>query len=628
MKNLSVVFSFCIFLCSAQKLSASDTLCVVTRQGTYLFDVDEQQRLSPVDFVPDNILFSTEGLSHLVEVSDREFRYYFEEKNFAGTKFEWWSLSLVGSDFPGEIVNFDSRPESSGYIMYPLCWSSDLSSLYLFSTNGDALDNEKGIFKYDFKKRKKKRMTEVIPADSYSRLPLMNDERKALYFLRDGEVVRLNLLNEKEEVLFRSDNILRLGIMSKFSFGGARGGSCAIDFGQPELKSPFKPYVDFCVTRMGFDDVLVCDEACSYQTSLCSSLPYCEGHCSLGCTNCRDAVDMDVLDDGGMNRMIVASANGYVVRAQTNCPVQGMGQGYGFGHHVVIRHGNQNDESAPETLYAHMSELFVEEGQFVYMGQHIGVLGDSQVNDCNGDGILDCECQNEQGAHVHYEYHNGAGSLYSTTDIFAPVFIDVGSCVVQPNNSYTTNFSGMENVYPYAGNYDIVGVDITCGGFTKVTIVGETCACCESLWYPHNNNQAVVGDTVVLFLTEEQVNGQCFYFARSVLSPCINVTSGTDAISVCLTAQHFAGCVPGCGNELACNFNPLATYNDGSCDFSCLASCELADTNHDNEVDVQDILSVLTSLGSSEGGGDVNQDGGVGVTDLMIVISYFGEECE
>lgn len=626
-----LVFFFCMFLLNVQKVCAGDTLLVVTSQGTYILESGVQNRLSPAssDF-SDNVFFSTEGLSHLVHLSDREIRYSFQRKNRNGISFDWWSLSVTGA-FSGEVVNFDTKPENSGYIMYPLCWSPDSSSIYFFSTNQDALNNERGIFRYDCVQKK---ITEIIPADSYVGLPLVNDERTACYFLRQSfagqKLMKFNFATGTEEVLLFHSRIVRVGIVSRHAqSSGERGGVCAIDFDQPELKSPFNPLVQFCVTRMGFDDVLVCAEACPYQSNLCSPVPYCEGHCQAGCANCRDAVDMDVLIDNSSNRIIVASADGYVVRAQSTCPIQGMGQGYGFGYHAVIRHGDANNQTAPETLYAHMSELFVEEGQFVYSGQWIGVLGDSQVNDCNSDGVLDCECESEEGAHVHFEYHSGSGGLYSTTDIFAPIFVDIGDCVMQPNNSYTPNWEGMDDVIPDAGNYEIVDIDIVCGGHTKVTIVGEVCPCCESTWYPYNNSYSVVGDTVVVFVTENQVNNTCYFFGQTVVSPCISTNSVTDAILICLTGEDFAQCVFGCMDQNACNFNPSATYtNNTVCDFSCLTPCELADTNQDNEVNIADILSVIGSIGNPDGGGDVNNDGVVGVMDLEIVFSYFGETCE
>lgn len=621
MKTL-VIFSLCVCTFFTQKISASDTLYIVTGKGNYLLDV-EQKNLVPVpESFNSKILFSTEGLPHLVEMKDKKISYDFQKKKTRRGDFDWWSLSIFGA---GEVVNFDTKPEGSGYVLCPLTWSSDSSSIYFFSTNQDALNNERGIFKYNFLQ---KTMREIVPADSYSRLPLVNDERTACYFLREDtrgqRLVMFDLENTQEKVLFHNLSILRLGIVSNFGQGLMGGTGCAVDQNQPELKSPFKPFVGFCVTRMGFDDVLVCTEACPYQSNLCSSMPYCEGHCSLGCTNCRDAVDMDVLIENYLNKTIVASQDGYVVRAQSNCPLQGMGQGYGFGYHAVIRHGDVDDVTAPETLYAHMSEIYVEEGEFVYSGQYIGRLGNSQVNDCNGDGTLDCECGNSNGEHIHYEYHGGNGGLYSTTDIFAPVFSDVGSCVMQPNNSYTTNFDGVGDVYPSASNYDVV--DVECDGqVIQVTLVGETCACCESTWYLPG--QEIVGDTVVVIATEEMVLNTCFYFSRSVYSPCVSTTSSTDAISICLTNQDLAHCVPGCNDENACNYNPLATYDDGSCDFACYSYCEHVDLNEDNVINFQDLMFVINSIGS-EGVADINNDGEVGISDLMIIFSFFGEVCE
>jgi murein DD-endopeptidase MepM/ murein hydrolase activator NlpD len=59
----------------------------------------------------------------------------------------------------------------------------------------------------------------------------------------------------------------------------------------------------------------------------------------------------------------------------------------GFGYHVVIRH-----DDGSETLYAHLSAIYVGLGQYVAQGEAIGAVG------CTG------WCT---GNHLHFEVHIG-----------------------------------------------------------------------------------------------------------------------------------------------------------------------------------------------------------------------------
>jgi murein DD-endopeptidase MepM/ murein hydrolase activator NlpD len=90
-------------------------------------------------------------------------------------------------------------------------------------------------------------------------------------------------------------------------------------------------------------------------------------------------LDIDLY--GRYGSSIVAAAPGQVVLASFG--------GYGYGYHVVIRHDN-----GYETLYAHMSDIYVTEGQWVSQGEAIGAAG------CTG------YCT---GTHLHFEVKlNGA----------------------------------------------------------------------------------------------------------------------------------------------------------------------------------------------------------------------------
>jgi len=82
---------------------------------------------------------------------------------------------------------------------------------------------------------------------------------------------------------------------------------------------------------------------------------------------------------------IAAAAPGQVVLASSD------GYGGGYGSYVVIRHDN-----GYETLYAHMSAIYVSLGQYVSQGEAIGAIG------CTG------YCT---GPHLHFEVHVGGATV-------------------------------------------------------------------------------------------------------------------------------------------------------------------------------------------------------------------------
>jgi hypothetical protein len=83
-------------------------------------------------------------------------------------------------------------------------------------------------------------------------------------------------------------------------------------------------------------------------------------------------------------------------------------------------------------------------------------------------------------------------------------------------------------------------------------------------------------------------------------------------------------CTLGCITPAACNFNPDANYDDGSCE-SC--PCP-GDLNGDMIVAVSDILLALSQFGcSSDCTADFNEDGVVSVSDLLLLLSFYGTIC-
>ena len=106
--------------------------------------------------------------------------------------------------------------------------------------------------------------------------------------------------------------------------------------------------------------------------------------------------------------------------------------------------------------------------------------------------------------------------------------------------------------------------------------------------------------------------------------------------------------VPGCTDASACNFNPDATEDDGTCLYDvdalgeCGGDCEAdvngdgvcdptcpADLDGDGVVATQDVLLILSEFGCTSGcTTDVNLDGFVAIDDFLFLLGEFGNTCE
>ncbi len=90
---------------------------------------------------------------------------------------------------------------------------------------------------------------------------------------------------------------------------------------------------------------------------------------------------------------------------------------------------------------------------------------------------------------------------------------------------------------------------------------------------------------------------------------------------------EFSSCA-GCTDAAACNYDANATNDDGSCEFtSCVCP---GDLDGDGQVAVTDVLLFLSDFGCAVDPcvGDSNGDGQTNVEDLLLMLSYFGSICE
>ena len=107
---------------------------------------------------------------------------------------------------------------------------------------------------------------------------------------------------------------------------------------------------------------------------------------------------IDIWGSGIKGKPIVAAADGIVSLAKYNSG--------GYGHYVMINHGQAPNGKWYVTLYAHMTKYIVRAGQTVKKGQTIGYVGTSGAS---------------TGYHLHYEVRAGVKNsrgeiVYETTN--------------------------------------------------------------------------------------------------------------------------------------------------------------------------------------------------------------------
>ena len=84
----------------------------------------------------------------------------------------------------------------------------------------------------------------------------------------------------------------------------------------------------------------------------------------------------------------------------------------------------------------------------------------------------------------------------------------------------------------------------------------------------------------------------------------------------------------GCTDLEACNYDPAATIEDESCTYDC-GYC-VGDLDDDGMVAVTDVLLFLSDYGCVVPLclGDINGDDLTTVADLLLLLSQFAETCE
>lgn len=126
-------------------------------------------------------------------------------------------------------------------------------------------------------------------------------------------------------------------------------------------------------------------------------------------------------------------------------------------------------------------------------------------------------------------------------------------------------------------------------------------------------------------------DGSCTYPEAPYLDCIGDCLMDSDADGICDELE-----IPGCTDESACNFDPLATdsadctYAEAGldCEGNPLSSCP-EDFNNNGLVEIQDLLILLGDFGCTESPcpADLNGDGITSIADMLALLSAFGTTC-
>jgi len=146
------------------------------------------------------------------------------------------------------------------------------------------------------------------------------------------------------------------------------------------------------------------------------------------------------------------------------------------------------------------------------------------------------------------------------------------------------------------------------------------------LW-PSNWNTSAQGTYVASVVFPEPIQGTGTWTITILNSwaSSIGASYATTLTFNGLCAGNFDN--PGCTNADACNYDPTAVTDDGTCEFeSC--SCP-GDLNGDNVVTVADLLVFLSDFGcvNMPCPGDANSNGLTNIEDLLVLLAAFDEPC-
>ena len=196
-------------------------------------------------------------------------------------------------------------------------------------------------------------------------------------------------------------------------------------------------------------------------------------------------------------------------------------------------------------------------------------------------------------------WNTSAAGTYTATAVFAEPISGVGEWTITIMNSWASSVGA---------SYD---TDITfnglCEGLPAVPGCMDAGAC-------NYDSDATVDDGSC----EYSSCAGCTNSAACNYDPSATIDDGSCDLTSCY----------GCTDSTACNYSAGATNDDGSCDY---ASCACpGDLDGDGQVAVTDVLLFLSDFGCMDAPcvGDATGDGLTNVDDLLLMLSNFGNICE
>ena len=119
------------------------------------------------------------------------------------------------------------------------------------------------------------------------------------------------------------------------------------------------------------------------------------------------------------------------------------------------------------------------------------------------------------------------------------------------------------------------------------------------------------------------IHGDTVWSVSSSGAAGIGFSSGIGG-EFCLPLPGLSGCT----DATACNFDPTAAADDGTCGHDCLIPACAADMDGDGLYGASDVLSLLAEFGClSDCTVDITGDGTVSANDVLALLALYGESC-
>ncbi len=368
----------------------------------------------------DKIVYRSELISAMLKLPENSLFYQglqspydkavwiFVERDMIGTGYRMWKFNTNTSR--QDLIFENANGPNPKFQFVPIAWSNDSDVIYLEAI--DHFDSEnlhEGIYSYHLKKGESQKLA---VKDHYITTPLLSSNRKTFAYSASFESGKhrdlLHGMSERLLIYNVKTNMEKIIVEKKGSSFFCAGWIASQispksilikkekdkdetinTKAQVSLKLPWNSGVRYCISRHG--------------TPVPTGPIGSSSRCNIYNFNSHGYVAIDVDTPNAVVDDILASAAGTVTFARTT------DQG-GYGKYVIITHDDNS-----QTLYAHLSRVYVNVGDCVGQGNPIGDGGTTG---------------NSSGDHLHFEKRVGGTKEY-------PVFSECG-CTPRQDYGYTS----------------------------------------------------------------------------------------------------------------------------------------------------------------------------------------------